>query len=165
MRNCTDKMADPILLPIFAANFTVLVWKQHFLYFIWKEIHKMVNIGSRESWKKTWQPVFFWLGFGDYWDKFSFCKKKRLGLLMVIWPSKFSNDPQKMLKGAKHGPQKFRPGDNTVNRSYSRNPVYPKFIWNELVFRKSNFRGLIITVNVLEHHHLPWACHRKEILA
>ena len=48
---------------------------------------------------------------GTYWDKFSFCKKKeRIGLCFAddnIWPSKFSNGPQKMLKEAKHGPQNF----------------------------------------------------------
>ena len=47
-----------------------------------------------------------------YWDMFSFCKKKCKGQGLCftdgnIWPSKLSNDPQKMLKGAKHGPQNF----------------------------------------------------------
>ena len=58
LRTCTDKMGDPILLPIFAANFAFFVWKQHFLYLIWKEIHKMVNIGSKETWKKGMTSVF-----------------------------------------------------------------------------------------------------------
>ena len=56
--------------------------------------------------------------FGTYyWDKFSFCKKKCIGLCFTdgnIPPSKISNGPQIMLKGAELGPQNFRPGDNTV---------------------------------------------------
>ena len=47
----------------------------------------------------------------------AFVKKKRIGLCFAdgnIRPSKISNGPQKMLKGAKHGPQNFRPGDNTA---------------------------------------------------
>ena len=42
LRTCTDKMADPILLPIFAAHFAVFVRKQHIT----------VNIGSKESCEK-----------------------------------------------------------------------------------------------------------------
>ena len=41
----TDKMADPILLQIFAADYG------NSTFFIWKEIHKMLIIGSNESWK------------------------------------------------------------------------------------------------------------------
>ena len=49
LHTCTDKMADPIILPISACNFAVYVLKKHFLYFNGKEIHKMVIIGSKES--------------------------------------------------------------------------------------------------------------------
>ena len=36
---------------------------------------------------------------------------------IIIWPSKISNGPQKMLKAAKHGigPQNSRPGGNIAN--------------------------------------------------
>ena len=43
-----------------------------------------------------------------YRDKFSFCKKKNIGLSFTdgnMWPSKISNGPRKNPKGAKHGPQ------------------------------------------------------------
>ena len=43
------------------------------------------------------------LDLGTYWDKFSFCKRKRIWLCFTdgnIWPSKISNGPQKMMKGA-----------------------------------------------------------------
>ena len=48
---------------------------------------------------------------------FSAFVKKRFWLCFTdgsIWPSKISNGLPKNLKGAKHGPQNFWPGDNTV---------------------------------------------------
>ena len=45
-----------------------------------------------------------------YRDKFSFCKKKCIGLCFTdgnMWPSKVSNGPPKNRKGAKYGPQNY----------------------------------------------------------
>ena len=45
-----------------------------------------------------------------YRDKFSFCKKKRIGLCSTdgnMWPSNISNGSPKNRKGAKHGPQNY----------------------------------------------------------
>ena len=70
------KMADMILLQIFALILAVFVWKQHFLFFIWKKTHKMVDIGSNERRKR--HDNRFSPGFDSetyYWDNFSFCKR------------------------------------------------------------------------------------------
>ena len=70
----------------------------------------MVFIGSNESWKmhdKRLLPASIWDIVGT---SSAFVKKKHKRLCFTdgnIWPSKFSNGPQKMLKGAKHGPQNF----------------------------------------------------------
>ena len=60
--------------------------------------------------------------------------KKRIGLCFTdgnMWPSKISNGPpppKKNRKRAKHGPQNYRPGDNTVTLSLHGRMYYlPKF--------------------------------------
>ena len=40
--NCQDGCHD--FYPNFAFIFAVFVWKRHFLFFIWKEILKMIDI-------------------------------------------------------------------------------------------------------------------------
>ena len=50
--HCTEKMAYPILLPIFAGTFAVCL-KTALSIFFGKEVHKMVIFGSKESWKNA----------------------------------------------------------------------------------------------------------------
>ena len=61
----------------------------------------------------------------------AFVKKKRIGLCFTdgnMWPSKTSIAPPKNWKGAKHGPQNYWPGDNTVTLSLHGRMYYlPKF--------------------------------------
>ena len=80
-------------------------------------------------------PYLYWreksLLLPKFKDKFSFCKKKRIGLCFTdgnMWPSKISNGPPKNRKGAKHGPQNYWPVDNTVTLSLHGRMYYlPKF--------------------------------------
>ena len=48
--NCQD--GGHGLMEIFAFIFYVFIWKLLFLFFIWKEIHKMVDISFNESRKR-----------------------------------------------------------------------------------------------------------------
>ena len=85
--------------------------KSTFYILFEKNFRKMVNIGSKESWKNARQPFFFELQFGDILlGQVQLLEKKCIGLCFTdgnIFSSKNSNGPQKMLKGAKHGPQNF----------------------------------------------------------
>ena len=63
--HCTEKMAYPILLPIFAGTFAVFCLKTAISIFFGKEVHKMVIIGSKESWKNARRLFFFQIRFGD----------------------------------------------------------------------------------------------------
>ena len=74
-------------------------------------------------WRASLVPAY-------YNDKFSFCKKKLIGLCFTdgnMWPSKISNGPPKNWKGAKNGPQNYWPGDNTEP---SRKGVLLSKIWS-----------------------------------
>ena len=66
---------------------------------------KLLPICTRE------RSHFFSLNLSAYYrDKFSFCKKKRIGLCFTdgnMWPSKISNGPPKNRKGAQRGPQNY----------------------------------------------------------
>ena len=57
LHTCTDKMADRILLPVFAGNFAVFVVKQHFLYLFGK---KLVQRRAGEMHDTVFLPASDW---------------------------------------------------------------------------------------------------------